>query len=85
MRSCSFWPSGSKQHQNQRKKACLPLIGKQALRLPSGSFAYCHFQFYNIDKGFLFTFRTEKREVNHYGVLIDFGAGLVAADWAGDP
>lgn len=85
LRSCPFWPLISKRHQNRRKKACLPLIGKQALRLPSGSFAYCHFQLYDIYEGFLFTFRTEKREVDHYGssytsvrvLLLQIGQGPI--------
>ena len=51
----------------------------------SGSFAYSHFQFYNIDGGFFLALWAIKGNVDQYTVFIDFGSGLAAANWAWNP
>lgn len=67
------------------EKACLPVIGKQALRFSSGSFAHRHFQFHNIDKRFLFAFGAKKRKIDHHRVFVYLRAGFTTTNRAGDP
>ena len=70
-----------------KNRACYPcdFRGKQALRSTSGSFAYGHFQLFNIDPDFGFTLGTVQREIMHHCVLACFGSGLAATDGTVNP
>lgn len=70
----------------KEKKSLPPLkSGEAGSAFTSGSFAYDHFQFYNVNAGFLPTFGTEQREFNQYSIRIYLCPGLVVADRAGNP
>ena len=51
----------------------------------TGSFAYYHFQLYDIYLGFLFTFRTIKRKFYKDGILIHLRFGLCSTERARYP
>ena len=59
--------------------------GKQALRSTSGSFAYSHFQLFDVDPDFGFTFWAIQREIKYHCILAYFGSGLTAANRAVNP
>ena len=56
--------------------------GKQALRSTSGSFAYCHFQLWNIDPDFGFAFWAIQWEVEHHRIFIYLCPCFVATNRA---
>ena len=59
--------------------------GKQALRSTSGSFAYCHFQLWNIDLDFGFTLGAVQWKFEHYSIHIHLCPGLSIADGTMNP
>ena len=69
------------------KRACLPcdFTGKQALRSTSGSFAYGHFQLFDIDPDFGLAFGAIQREVLNHRIFVDSGSGFAATDGAMNP
>ena len=51
----------------------------------TGSFAYDHFQFYDINANLFFTLGAKKRKVYQNGIFIHFSSCLAAADWTAYP
>ena len=76
---------GDKIEYSTKKSLPSLINGKQALQLLTGSFAYGHFQFYNIYKCLFFASRTKKRKINHDGILIHSCLGSSIANWAWHP
>ena len=51
----------------------------------SGSFAYDHFQLYNINYDFFFALGAEKRKLHQDSICIHFGSCFAVAYGASDP
>ena len=61
------------------------MIGKQALRFTSGSFAYYNLKLHDMNCGLLFAFRAEKGKVEHHCVIVDFYACFCVTEGTANP
>ena len=66
-------------------RACSLFTESRLCVFTSGSFAWHHFQLYDINIGFLFALGAIEREANKHRFPMDFDSALAAANRAMDP